>query len=357
VLFLRKLQARCVSVDLCISSPQPSPRTRLSLYSNSSRGEGADRGKLKESLTSINNGRFFGPLGLGSTERKELMLMYEFQIKKVLNLIVLMLFSVSAYSWNSVGHQLIARLALAQLTSNEISILDSYNNAYHFGFQPKNLVQSSAWLDWIHCHEPNCKEFSHYHYIDYPYSTDGSHTLPPHSVNAVTAIEHAMQVLKNNHATDEEKGLQLRILLHVVGDIHQPMHAVSLFSNEFPQGDRGGNEYLLGQNRIAKNLHAYWDRGGGFLVRKSMYRHKGIHNTIRRLQKKYPCIYQQMTLSPEKWAKESYALAIKEAYQLPLKEKPSRQYQKMVKTRSEQRLTLAACRLSAALKAGLHLRD
>lgn len=272
---------------------------------------------------------------------------------RLVKLSALMLFSLSAYSWNSTGHQLIARLALAQLSSQEVAILNSYNDAYHFGFQPKSLVQSSAWLDWVHCHEAHCKDFSHYHYIDYPYTNDASQTMPPDAVNAVTAIEDAMQVLKNPHATEAEKGLQLRILLHVVGDIHQPMHAVSLFNQTFPHGDRGGNEYGLSKNSIAKNLHAYWDRGGGLLVRKSLHGHKGMQNTVRRLQKKYPCKHQQMILSPEKWARESYDLAIKEAYQAPLDEKPSREYQKMVKTRSEQRLTLAGCRLVAALKVGL----
>jgi hypothetical protein len=65
VLFLRKLRARCVSVDLCISSPQPSPRTRLSFYSNSSRGEGAALSKLKELLMRLKNRHFLEvPLGL-----------------------------------------------------------------------------------------------------------------------------------------------------------------------------------------------------------------------------------------------------------------------------------------------------
>jgi hypothetical protein len=55
VLFLRKLRARCVSIDLSTPSLQPSPRTRFTHYSNSSRGEGADLSKLKEQLMKLKN--------------------------------------------------------------------------------------------------------------------------------------------------------------------------------------------------------------------------------------------------------------------------------------------------------------
>ncbi len=255
-----------------------------------------------------------------------------------------------AYSWNSIGHQLVASLALKHLSPQEIAQLTAYNNAYHQGFQPRNLSSAAAWLDWIHCIQPVCTSFSHYHYIDIPYSIDGTASVLPGSVNAVTVIQHACAVLSNKQASEVEKGLQLRILLHVVGDIHQPLHAVSLFSREFPNGDRGGNAYLLGHNRVGKNLHAYWDRGGGSLMRQSLRHRHGISREVQRLNKKYPCYLDKMNLDPHRWARESYDLAKKEAYQLGFKEKPTHAYQKRVKQVTEQRFSLAACRLAASLK-------
>jgi hypothetical protein len=258
-----------------------------------------------------------------------------------------------AYGWNSTGHQLVASLALKQLSQQEIAQLIFYNNAYHQGFQPRSLASAAVWLDWIHCSQPDCASFRKYHYIDFPYSVDGSASVPPDKINAVSAIQQAMVALNSKQTSDVEKGLQLRILLHVVGDIHQPMHAVSLFSREFPHGDRGGNAYLLGHNRVAENLHAYWDRGGGSLTRKSLRHRHGISRAVQRLNKKYPCELDKMNLDPSLWARESHELAIKEAYQIEFKQKPTHDYQKRVKQVTEQRLSLAACRLAASIKKAL----
>lgn len=53
--------------------------------------------------------------------------------------------------------------------------------------------------------------------------------------------------------------LDMRLLIHYVGDIHQPLHASSRFTAEFPNGDRGGNSYHLKPNGEINELHALWD--------------------------------------------------------------------------------------------------
>jgi hypothetical protein len=51
----------------------------------------------------------------------------------------------------------------------------------------------------------------------------------------------------------------LRLLIHYVGDIHQPLHAISRFNEDFPIGDRGGNEFTLPSKDQVTNLHSLWD--------------------------------------------------------------------------------------------------
>src|SRR5207302_908104 len=65
-------------------------------------------------------------------------------------------------------------------------------------------------------------------------------------------------------ASDQKKAIALCWIIHQAGDIHQPLHAISRFSNAFPQGDRGGNlvhpfPNPRGSRPYSKNLHAYWD--------------------------------------------------------------------------------------------------
>ena len=52
----------------------------------------------------------------------------------------------------------------------------------------------------------------------------------------------------------------LRFLIHLVGDIHQPLHNCSLVNKEFPKGDKGGNDFkIVTQWKTINNMHFYWD--------------------------------------------------------------------------------------------------
>lgn len=60
---------------------------------------------------------------------------------------------------------------------------------------------------------------------------------------------------------DGSRAFGIRMLLHFVGDITQPMHSVSLFSNQFPEGDLGGNKFQVIYNGMTTNLHSFFDSG------------------------------------------------------------------------------------------------
>jgi len=63
------------------------------------------------------------------------------------------------------------------------------------------------------------------------------------------------------HSTDENVGLSLatRLLIHYTGDVHQPLHAAARVNDEFPKGDRGGNDLTIKPKDGTANLHAVWD--------------------------------------------------------------------------------------------------
>jgi len=51
----------------------------------------------------------------------------------------------------------------------------------------------------------------------------------------------------------------LRLIIHYVGDIHQPLHSTSRVDDKYPAGDRGGNSVRMPSRGGASNLHAVWD--------------------------------------------------------------------------------------------------
>lgn len=59
---------------------------------------------------------------------------------------------------------------------------------------------------------------------------------------------------------DVAKSYALRLLIHYLGDIHQPMHVEARFNDENPTGDKGGNTFPLPYHYEVDELHALWDK-------------------------------------------------------------------------------------------------
>ena len=77
------------------------------------------------------------------------------------------------------------------------------------------------------------------------------------SMNIMQAITHSHSIVVDPQAKPEERALFLSWLIHLVGDLHQPLHTTALFSRRlFPDGDKGGNKIATEQR---KNLHSLWD--------------------------------------------------------------------------------------------------
>lgn len=76
-------------------------------------------------------------------------------------------------------------------------------------------------------------------------------------INVSTAIDYNTRILANPNANPAERAVALCWVLHLMGDIHQPLHAGAMFSAElFERGDRGGNAIPVDDS----NLHSRWDR-------------------------------------------------------------------------------------------------
>jgi hypothetical protein len=84
-------------------------------------------------------------------------------------------------------------------------------------------------------------------------------TMERDHLNAAQAFKLCVRGLTDADSSDEEKAIYFCWLLHIVGDIHQPLHSTSLVTRgrfHTSEGDRGGNGIQVKQGR---NLHSYWD--------------------------------------------------------------------------------------------------
>jgi hypothetical protein len=95
-----------------------------------------------------------------------------------------------------------------------------------------------------------------WHYIDHPFTQDGTKLLPPEAPNALTELGRLSAALSKPVSDAANPVYALPWVVHIAGDIHNPLHTVTRFSKENPGGDRGGNLVFVVPGR---NLHAFWD--------------------------------------------------------------------------------------------------
>src|SRR2546430_11478317 len=103
----------------------------------------------------------------------------------------------------------------------------------------KDCVNAAHWADDLRS-MPAFKSFEPLHFIDKRFSTDGT-PLPAIPVpNIVTALRDNVKILKTS--TDQDARAQaLRLIIHFVGDIHQPLQCTDRVSSVLPNGDQGAN--------------------------------------------------------------------------------------------------------------------
>ena len=267
-------------------------------------------------------------------------------MKRFLAAFVIVTVACQAEAWKSLGHQLVAQIALDNLNPQAKQLCVHYNQAMNQTAKTRGLVQASTWLDTIR-YKKDVHWYDALHYIDIPFSKDGTLLPPTPEPNALWAIHQAMAVLTSDKASAEDKGLSLRILMHTVGDIHQPLHTAALVSHQLPQGDMGGNLFRLGRNSIANNLHSYWDKGAGALAGHSTAFQ--IRNKAHQLETRWSCKLANHKTKPEQWIQASHQLARSNSYNIDPGSIPSKKYQLNAQNISQKQIFFAGCRLALLL--------
>jgi hypothetical protein len=248
-------------------------------------------------------------------------------------------------AWNAMGHQLVAQIAYDHLTPEARKLFNQYNRSYNTVSPTKNFITASTWLDSIRSQDIHW--FDLLHYIDIPFSRDETPLPSKDKQNALLGIKHARAVLSSSKSSRADKGLSLRILIHVIGDIHQPLHTATEISKKYPQGDLGGNLFFLGKNSIGENLHQYWDRGGGILLGKSQS--KQVKHTAKLLEKKWSCKQAMLQKKPSQWINSSHNIALNQVYTIAPNTIPDQSYQLNTQNITQKQIHKAGCRLAFVL--------
>lgn len=164
--------------------------------------------------------------------------------------VLFMLESISMYAWGPMGHDIVAAIAEQNLTKKakkEISkLLDGHSIIYYSSWMD-NLRNSPHWNDGY-----DVTKTWHYANVDKGYTYQ---TMPKEEKGDVVNVLETLTDAMTNHyseLTDSMRVDYLKMIVHMVGDLHCPMHAGRL-------SDRGGNDMPVRWFGKNTNLHSVWD--------------------------------------------------------------------------------------------------
>lgn len=204
--------------------------------------------------------------------------------------VAIILSTPSAFSWSQKGHDTTCAIAQKHLTDKALKEINAL-------LEGKSMVYWSNWLD----NASNTPKYAYtktWHYKNIDAGQKFEEAELNENGDVVRAVNAQVSTLKSKKSSFEEKQLALKILIHLLGDMHQPMHMGH-------KSDLGGNKWKITYFKNETNIHSLWDSQ---LVESA---HKWSHTEwveeIDRLSDEEVANIVRGTV--EQWAKETFEVA------------------------------------------------
>ena len=167
---------------------------------------------------------------------------------KKLSLIFLILFSCShsntVFAWGKIGHRTVGEIATQYLTPDVLKLINKL-------LDNQSLAFVSTYPDEVKS-DRNFDKYRPWHYVNIPLDKTYEDITPAFWGNIVQAIEKCVKIVGDKTQSKEERAFHLKYLVHLVGDLHQPLH-----TGRFE--DYGGLKITVHWFGKKTNLHKLWD--------------------------------------------------------------------------------------------------
>ncbi|RFZ83530.1 S1/P1 Nuclease [Mucilaginibacter terrenus] len=164
--------------------------------------------------------------------------------------IAIMYLPVQTMAWGTNGHRICGQIADSYLTPKARAAIKAI-------LGDESIAMTSNWADFIKS-DPAYNYLSVWHYVDFDkrmtYPEMQAYLKADTTTDAYTKMNFLIGELKKKNLSKTSKVLYLRMLIHIVEDVHQPMHTAHT-------ADKGGNDVKLTWNNNPQptNLHSIWD--------------------------------------------------------------------------------------------------
>lgn len=229
-------------------------------------------------------------------------------MKKIF-LLLFLVFNISFASvpfWSKTGHRAIGKIAQEELSGKARRALDKLLDG-------QSIASISNFADEIKA-DKRYREFSAWHYVNIPQGKDYKDIEPSKYGDLVVGIQKCKAMVVNEDNSKEDRVFYLKMLVHLIGDLHQPMHVGK-------QGDKGGNDIQVQWFNNGSNLHRVWDAN---MINSYGLSYTELANSLPKLDKKEIKAVQAGTVLD--WVKESHLIAGKLYDSVEVGEKLSYRY-------------------------------
>ena len=174
--------------------------------------------------------------------------MYINKIKRLLIIGIFIYVPFQSFAWGLLGHRIVGQIADDYLTGK------ARKEIYKI-LGTESIAMSSNWADFIKS-DPSYGYLSNWHYINIKGGLTREQVMTfldnDTATDAYTKVNFMMSELRRKDLPTENKLLFLRMLIHIAGDLHQPLHTGR-------EEDLGGNKIKVLWFNIPYNLHHVWD--------------------------------------------------------------------------------------------------
>jgi S1/P1 Nuclease len=153
----------------------------------------------------------------------------------------------SANAWGKKGHRIVGEIAQKHLNSRSQAQLEKILGS-------ESLADGANWPDFMRS-DSNLlwsKTYLYWHYVTIPEQTPVRLRPIPPEGDALTALNCLSAVIVDAQSTNFQKKAAVRFITHIIGDVHQPLHAGN-------GKDRGGTDVEVNFFSQPTNLHVVWD--------------------------------------------------------------------------------------------------
>lgn len=156
------------------------------------------------------------------------------------------LLPATLFAWGPIGHRVVGHLATEHLSPKA-------RKAVHNLLAGESLAMASTWMDEVRS-DSSYDHVRDWHWVTIPDGGTYATSEKNPDGDVVEAIERMKVLLRNDTVSAVHKAEALRFLIHLIGDLHQPLHVGR-------GDDKGGNDFQVQWMKKGSNLHRVWDSG------------------------------------------------------------------------------------------------